>query len=136
MDGIDFLKVKYFVALQASNLLSVLFQGQGQWDGGTESEYVSALTLDLDTLRILKLTDFVTVDEIFAERIRTSKRIFDSEGNLIGSTIMNGLWPKEEIIKLYNTPAFSKMYYVTKDELVVFFSAPANHYFRVAVVLN
>ncbi len=70
------LELKYEVKLQTKGILSVLYTGMGVLEGGHYVWFTThAITIDLENVKKLSLTDFTNVDNELIKKIKESSNI-------------------------------------------------------------
>ncbi len=119
----------YKVTLQTENLLSVLYTGSVSIEGGMHpSNVIYAATFDLQRGEKLSLSDFVTVDAAFADRVQKADSITACDGTKADDIppLVRSL-PVDEMIRGF-TDGLGTDYYtfhLAPDALIV--SVPVVH---------
>jgi hypothetical protein len=131
----DSFVTQYRIALQTSELLSIVFEGRMEVAPAAPIQYASALTFDLHTLRTLRLNDFIYVDNDFAGKLLSSDRIFDPTGSNF-EIALNEYFSEEEILRLFNESAYNHVFYITPRSTVIKMSILSREYFWVEIPLE
>jgi len=136
-DSFEFLNVTYEVALRTSDIMCIVFSGDSKLIDGRPGPYMRALTFKVDTLEVMKLSDFVNLDAAFATKVYFLDRIWNLDGpvDLDIDNFVQHLRPKQEDIpEFFDDPLLSEKYfYVTADSIGILLSGLVGEYYWVEV---
>lgn|GEM_PF-3889706 len=89
VDDIGYSNREYKVTLSTPELISIFYVGEEYMKGGMHPyPMAQCLTIDVNTMRVLKLSDFVTVDEAFISRILASDDVFSTRDDFTKQQII------------------------------------------------
>lgn len=112
----------YQVMLSTSDLISIVEEGDATGNGGIHDYFSESLTIDLNTLKKLKLTDFVIIDENFVSKVK-------NPSDLMGAPNSS----REDLIEIINSYSHEKImkqmneftpFFVTENAIWVQISVP------------
>jgi len=147
IDWIDYLETTYEIQLNTPDLISIVFEGVVQSGGGSATSFAKGLTFDINTLQVFSLSDFVTLDENFAEKLLSSERVFqrvnipnwlEEDVGLRQLFIETNSFDEEKLVKYLLTYENEIAFYVTPTMICVNFSVynSAGDYVWVEVPLD
>jgi len=125
LDMIDFFEMNYRLTLSTPEIVSIAFGGVIAGAGGANSGFAYGLTIDLNTMQMLELSDFVAVDENLVNNLLASEQVFNfpnSENVPDWDETVRGVfranWTAEDISPRFE---YSRDFYVTPTTICVMF---------------
>lgn len=111
------LEIKYEIKMQTKDILSILYTGEGVLEGGHYVwQTVHAITIDLEKIKKLNLTDFVEIDNDLIQKIRESSNMAD---DFLQESVMD-----ENIIKGLKSSYGNYSFCITPDSLILSIEIP------------
>jgi len=133
---IKFAIYEYEIKLKTPELISVFYLGEMAIVRGKHGSVAQCVTIDINTLQVLKLSDFVNIDNALIDKILASKKFFSSDESLTQEEIMDEVrfyctgFDKAITMKVLNEQ--SNGFYVTPNAIGVLVSTPhANHWVEI-----
>jgi len=91
LDYFSFVKGDYEVKLKTPELISIFYPSEQGVYMGRQGAVIQCVNIDVNTAKILKLSDFVAIDDILVSRIATAKKVFSSNKNMTQQEIADAL---------------------------------------------
>jgi hypothetical protein len=139
LQDIDCFEMTYRLGICTPDLISIVFEGLSQTGQGAVCEATYTLTFDVNSLRILKLSDFVVIDDIFVDKIFSSSSLICRNNTLSANQmqeLVHNLWTKESILEYLIKQNKQPEFYVTPNSIVVCLSIISNQYVWVEIPLE
>ena len=114
-------QIDYEIVLQEGRLLSILYTGEGTIEGGQNQYEYEVITIDINKATKLKVSDFVTVDMNWANRLLNNGVIspyFGLDIDDIADYVRQEIAPNK-IVEGLNADHQGYDFYLTSDALVI-----------------
>ena len=92
MEYVSFAKTNYELKLKTPDLVSIFYSGEQGAYMGRQGAVIQCVNIDVNTAKILKLSDFVAIDDALVSRIVAAKKVFSSDESMTQKEIMDELY--------------------------------------------